>query len=235
MKRDLDRVINALNDASARLAEAHRQSEAMAVRIARAERLAGLGRVAAGVVHEIRNPLAAARLQGENALAGDDARRRSAVLSMLGQIDRLDALTAELLAMTQRTEPHPVAVPIAGFLNEAVSRHRAVAQARRIALVVRAGNMVCRIDPAMAHRILDNLVANAIRKIHLDGSVILSASLEAEQLIFAVEDDGHGVPASIADALFESFVTGRPDGTGLGLAIARELADAHGGRVVLRR
>ena len=80
----------------------------MAIRVARAERLAGLGRVAAGIAHEIRNPIAAARLQGENALAGDDARRRQAITDMLGQIDRLDGLVGELLAMTQRVDPQPV-------------------------------------------------------------------------------------------------------------------------------
>jgi signal transduction histidine kinase len=234
-ERELDRVIDALNEAGVRLAEAYRQSEAMAARVARAERLAGLGRVAAGVAHEIRNPLAAARLQGENALAGDDARRRSAILSMLGQIDRLDALTAELLAMTQRTEPRPIAVEIASFLEEAATRHRTAAQARQIALMVRGCDGACEIDRAMVHRVLDNLLANAIRHARPGGSVILSGSIEAGHLIISVEDDGDGVPESIANSLFEPFVTGRPDGTGLGLAIARELADAHGGRLVLRR
>ena len=234
-ERELDRVIDALNDAGLRLSAAYRESEVMTVRVARAERLAGLGRVAAGVAHEIRNPLAAARLQGENALAGDDARRRSAILSMLGQIDRLDALTAELLAVTQRTEPHQVATDIRAFVDEAAARHLPAAQARQVALTTQACDGTCDIDPAMVHRILDNLIANAIRHSRLGGSVMLSTTIETGQLAFAVEDDGEGVPDSIAESLFEPFVTGRPDGTGLGLAIARELADAHGGRLVLRR
>ena len=96
------------------------KSEQMAIRVARSERLAALGRVAAGVAHEIRNPIAAARLQGENALAGDDCRRRQAIASILGQIERMDAHIAELLAMTQRVDPHPVSVDVASFLAEQV-------------------------------------------------------------------------------------------------------------------
>ena len=74
----------------------------MSARVAASERLAALGRVAAGIAHEIRNPIAAMRLKAENALAGDDARRRAALHTILGQIARLDRLIAELLAMTQR-------------------------------------------------------------------------------------------------------------------------------------
>ena len=104
-ERELDQIIDALNEAGLRVGEARRDADAMASRAAKAERLAALGRVAAGVAHEIRNPIAAARLQGENALAGNDARRQEAIGDMLGQIDQLDGLVGELLAMTQRVHP----------------------------------------------------------------------------------------------------------------------------------
>ncbi len=233
-ERELDRIIDALNEAGLRLAEARRTSEAMALRVARAERLAALGRVAAGVAHEIRNPIAAARLQGENALAGDDARRRAAIGDMLGQIDRLDTLVGELLAMTQRVEPRPVRVELERFLRGQAAIHAETARAKGLAITVDAIEGTATLDPAVVGRVLDNLLANAIRHAPEHGTVRLAAERRTALLVLTVSDTGPGVPAAMAERLFEPFVTGRADGTGLGLAIARELADAHGGQLVLR-
>jgi len=234
-EREFDRIIDALNQAGSRLAASRRQGEALAGRAARAEHLAGLGRVAAGVAHEIRNPIAAARLQGENGLAGDDARRVEAIGDMLVQLDRLDLLAGELLAMTQRATPRPVAVRLDAFAAQCLERHRPVAGSRAVAL--RAGPVAgeaC-FDPAMVGRILDNLLANAIRHSPPGGEVRLLAERPAPgRLAWVVEDEGGGVSPELGARLFEPFVTGRADGTGLGLAIARELADAHGGRLDLR-
>ncbi len=238
-ERELDRIVDALNDAGRRLADARQDADALAARMAQAERLAGLGRIAAGVAHEIRNPLAAARLQGENALAGDDARRRAAIGDMLGQLGRLDGLVGELLAMTQRVQPRPVPVDLATFLSSQAASHADVAAAKRLTLSVQdaAGAAVLDppvLDPQVVGRILDNLLANAIRHAPAGGAVTLQAERAPGRLALVVRDTGPGVPPDLADRVFEPFVTGRPDGTGLGLAIARELADAHGGRLSLR-
>ena len=233
-ERELDQIIDALNEAGARLSEARQDHEVMAARMARAERLAALGRVAAGVAHEIRNPIAAARLQGENALAGPDSRRQAAIGDMLGQIDRLDALAGELLAMTQRVAPAPVDVVLRPFLAEQLAKHETTGEARGLSLTATGPDSRVRIDPAVVGRVLDNLLTNAIRHAPEGGHVRLCAQTPPGALRFTVADDGPGVPDAMRDRLFEPFVTGRADGTGLGLAIARELADAHGGVLELR-
>jgi signal transduction histidine kinase len=234
-ERELDRIIAALNDASARLARAHADADEMAVRIARSERLASLGRVAAGVAHEIRNPIAALRLQGENALAGDTARQRDAIEDMLTQINRLDILVSELLAMTQRVEPKPVLSDLTTLLGSAAAAHRDMAARRHIAIAIEAAAGPATLDPAMVGRVVDNLLSNAIRHSPDGGRVILRAIRHQRTLLIEVENNGAGISPEIAGRLFEPFATGRPDGTGLGLAIARELADAHGGQLELRR
>lgn len=233
-ERELDRIVDALNDAGTRLAKARHEADDMTARVARAERMAGLGRVAAGVAHEIRNPLAAARLQGENALAGDDSRRRTAIHDMLGQITRLDTLAGELLAMTQRVQPEPQPLDLAAFLHQVAAGHRDVAAARCVTLELAVPAATAILDPAIVRRILDNLLANAIRHAAGGGQVTLAASRAGNTLTLVVQDTGPGVSPELAGSLFEPFVTSRADGTGLGLAIARELADAHGGRLTLR-
>ncbi len=231
-ERELDRVVAALNDATIRLASARREQTALSRRLADTERLASLGRVAAGVAHEIRNPIAAARLQGENAMAGDDQRRRTAIADMLAQLHRLDTLVAELLAMTHRAEPRPETVTLGPFLDARLALHRAAADASRI-ILEREGEGQARIDPALIGRILDNLLGNAIRHTPPGGRVTVTAQASPPRIMVA--DTGPGIPPEIGDRLFDPFVTSRADGTGLGLAIARELARAHGAQLTLER
>jgi len=228
-ERELDRIVTALNVAGERLDAAHRRSDELAARVALAERLAALGRVAAGVAHEIRNPIAAMRLKAENALAGDDARRRVALDAILAQIARLDRLLAELLAMTQRREPVPAPTFFPAVLDSCAADHRRA----DIEIRVECNVGTVSVDAGLLHRALDNLVANAIAHTPPGGTVTLGAECRDATLCLTVSDTGPGVPAELRPHLFEPFVSGRPGGTGLGLAIARELAEAHGGRLTL--
>ena len=232
-ERELDRVVAALNAATDRVAQGRARAAELAGQVAAAEHLAALGRVAAGVAHEIRNPIAAMRLRAENALAGDPARLRPALQASLDGIGRVDRLVAEMLAMSQRRTPVLTQVDVASFLQDraAVLSEQAASAGIEVELEVAAGT--ARFDAELVGRAIDNLLLNALQHTPPNGRILLSAWEETASLHIAVADTGPGVDPALRYRLFEPFATGRPDGTGLGLAIAREMAEAHGGQLGL--
>jgi signal transduction histidine kinase len=129
-ERELDRLVDALNTTGAHLSDERQRSAA-------AERLAAVGRLCAGLAHEIRNPIAAMRLKAENALAGDDdSRPKSALRAILDQVGRLDALLRDLLAMTQRRQLRVADVDLPVFLARAVEAHKDLAASKGIMLAM---------------------------------------------------------------------------------------------------
>jgi signal transduction histidine kinase len=229
-ERELDRLVDALNAAGTRLKEERERSAA-------AERLAAVGRLAAGLAHEIRNPIAAMRLRAENALSVDgQGRLKSALRVILDQVGRLDALLRDLLTMTQRSLPRRVDTDVEAMLGRIAEMHTEVAASKRITIgVAKAGtsSLVACVDADQIRRALDNLVLNAIQNTPAGGSITLSAQPGNDRLRLRVSDTGPGIPDDIRGRLFEPFVTGRAGGTGLGLATVREIARAHGGDACL--
>lgn len=227
---ELDRLVDALNSTGERLSAERRRAAA-------AERLAALGRMSAGLAHEIRNPIAAMRLKAENALAVTDGSRSSAALNtILQQVDRLDALLRDLLEMTHARDPSFVEVDLAAFLARTVDTHRDLASARSIALFTGTGptfSPLPKFDPSQMQRALDNLIINALQNTPAGGAITVEANRKDDMLLLRVADTGPGIAEEVRERLFEPFVTGRADGTGLGLAIVREIARHHHGDVRL--
>ena len=226
-ERELDRIVLAMNEAGRRLAQSHDQTRALSRQVAEAERLAAIGRVTAGVAHEIRNPIAAMRLKAESALRGGDERKIQALHLVIAQVDRLNQLVGRLLTAAERDVPQRVETALAPFLESCAAPHRVLARAAGGDVATEAVLDAACFDPDQMRRAIDNLLANALEAGGSD--VVLSASRVGDQLVFAVADRGAGPPDAIARTLFEPFVTGRSTGTGLGLSIVREIARAHGG------
>jgi signal transduction histidine kinase len=228
---ELDRLVSALNSVGGRLGDARRRAAA-------AERLAALGGLAAGLAHEIRNPIAAMRLKAENALAApDEGRRTSALKFILQQVGRLDSLLRDLMATTQPRPPNVAEVDLRAFADEFVNSHGELAAAKGVTLKFHVGHAPTspKFDASQVRSGLDNLILNAIQNTLSGGTVTVEAAKREERLCLRVTDSGSGVPEAIRERLFEPFVTGRAEGTGLGLAIVREIARANGGEVRLIR
>jgi signal transduction histidine kinase len=225
-EQELDRLVDALNNTGERLA--HERQRATA-----AERLAAVGRLSAGLAHEIRNPIAAMRLKAENALAvNDDSRKAKALEAILQQVGRLDRLLRDLLEMTQAGEPKLAEVELSTFLKSTTESHRELAAANGLSLnagTVDQHRPLPRFDLFQMQRALDNLILNAIQNTPAGGRVTVDTVHHGDKLLLRVSDTGPGVSEELRDRLFDPFVTARPDGTGLGLAIVREIARAHHG------
>ena len=234
-ERELDRIIAALNDLSHRFTEARERSMQLSRTLAQADRLAVIGRTAAGLAHEIRNPLATIRLKAENALAQPGARATEALLAVLVQVERLDTLLKYLLTLSKPIHPQAQPVQIAFWLEERFDVIYDQAHDAGIALDadIEPPDLSWAFDPQWVARAVDNLLLNALQHTPNGGSVTVEVRERDKRLHIAVRDNGSGVPADVRTHLFEPFVTTRAEGTGLGLALVREIAEAHGGRVQL--
>lgn len=234
-ERELDRIVVAFNRLNARLKFAREESERLSHDLARADRLAALGRMAAGLAHEIGNPLAAMRLRAENALAAEPARAQEALRVVLNQIGRLEELLSALRLLTRSGEIQRRPVGLEPFLRARLEAVEPAAAHAGIHLALEpAPPLGARwdFDEKSLARALDNLLLNAIQHSPAGGRVLLGAESSEDTCCFLVADDGPGVIAAQAEQIFEPFVTTRAEGVGLGLTLVREIAEAHRGRTL---
>ena len=205
-------------------------------------RLAALGEAVAKINHDLRNMLTSAQLASERLSLSADPSVASALPRLERALDRAAKLTTEVLAYGKSEEPTPSPVPV--NLQDAVAAAAEDAGVERngVNLVtnIRAGDLVTA-DADHLHRILLNLLKNARQAVsgpdrRTPGTIRLTLKRTDDDSKITIADDGPGVPARTLENLFQPFTgSGRPGGTGLGLAIARELVQAHGGDLVLKK
>ncbi|GAB7524356.1 sensor histidine kinase [Paraburkholderia sp. 2C] len=238
-ERDLDQIVDALNRYGERAELLKRDANALNRQLAQAERFSTLGKMAAQIAHEIRNPAGAMRLKAENALAGDGARRDAALRMIIEQVGRIEWQVTSLLALTQSVTVRAREVDLRSWVNDIVQTHESRAETRHVALAVEVPQSPTQpvFDPSQLARALDNLLVNALRHTPSGSTVTVRAyhavAEEGERLRLEVIDNGSGVSPAERERIFEPFVTGHPDGSGLGLVVVREIASAHGGRAYL--
>jgi signal transduction histidine kinase len=204
------------------------------VELRRSERLAALGKLIAGVAHEIRNPLAGIRstIQLWQRGIGPDA---ESMADVVAEADRMEAIVARLLefsrANVQRLAP--------GNLNDVVAdsarlaRVQAQAQNVQIQVELEPNLPLIQMSPSALIQVFRNLTTNALQAMPKGGILRLSTRhhLERRMVEAEVADTGPGLGPDVTPHLFEPFFTTRSEDTGLGLAIAREIALAHYGQL----
>ena len=204
-------------------------SDGLREEIERLKPLAELGRMAATVAHEVRNPLAGISANAELLReALEDPDDVESIDIILGEVDRLGRLVTDLLLYTR--ERLPVCAPLdLGLLGRQVTdlcMHDAEQAGVNLSCV---GDGTCWGDQALSRQGLLNIVRNAIQACCQGGSVII----QVDGVEITVQDQGNGVPDEIRAQLFQPFVTGKTRGLGLGLAVARRCLRRQEGDIML--
>jgi len=205
--------------------------------LAERERLASLGRMAATVAHEIKNPLSAiksiAQVMREDESLRNEYERDLGLI--VGETDRLSQSVTQLLSFARKESPATQSLSVDELLRSVADLYRANAREQGIVLDCEvnveaelAGKSVSALRDA-----LSNLLLNALQATPHGGKVELIAATSNGDLLISVQDSGSGVPPDLRERIWEPFFTTRQRGTGLGLAIVRKRVQEVGGSASL--
>lgn len=208
--------------------------------IERQEKLSSLGVLAAGIAHEIRNPLTSIRVRlfTQQALLKKGSEEYEDNVFLAGEIKRLEQIVKDVLDFARPAEPHFVVLRATQLMRELVPLLAPELTKSNIALKEDyLADPHIRADATQLKQVLINLVKNASDAVGRDGTVTLRTRTEtgrrgprsAASAILEVSDTGHGVPAEVQRRLFDPFFTTKAGGTGLGLSIAARILEKHGG------
>jgi len=221
--------------------ERMRQNE----RMFRAEQLATMGQFAAGIAHELRNPLTAIRstiqyLSGEFT---EDGEQKKLAKDVLGEVDRLNGIIENLLTLAKPTESKPRKLDVGKEIEHYLNFVEAQAKKQNVQIESQIEKDLPKLfcDPAELRQVLINLVLNGIQAMADGGPLMIRASLVSpkddtatagkKKILIEVKDKGAGIPSNLSEKVFEPFFTTKSSGTGLGLAICNNIVRRHGGEI----
>jgi signal transduction histidine kinase len=218
-----------------------RRGERLEQQASEAERLAYVGTLAAGLAHEIRNPLNSLNLNmqllEEDLPAGEvgEASRRLTAVTR-SEIARLERLVSEFLAYAR---PRPLELAEVAAIDLLIAAREVLAgqiaqRGAEVRLVDDSEEAAVRVDEEQIRQLLINLLQNALAATDGTGrraDILLLARREGDRVELEVHDNGRGIPPADRARIFDAFFSTRKGGTGLGLAIAQRIATAHGGEL----
>ncbi len=258
---DLGQIIGVYNEVTSKLQRSHEALTAEVVRLQdqlastdaqlqRSKRLTALGEMAAGIAHEIRNPLAAIQLYAKmlsddlgQIAANESGTTGSIAVAALSEAEKirsavhgLNAIVCDVLTFSREMSPQPMVIEAAGFLRSVLDAHAPAIEAANIQVDLNLADhhLQVRADPDLLRQAILNLVRNAVDAMdHGCGTLTLEVSRQDNRVLIRVRDTGPGIGPDDIDRIFNPFFTTRNTGTGLGLAIVHRIVDAHGGAIAV--
>jgi len=218
-------------------------------RMFRAEQLATMGQFAAGIAHELRNPLTAIRSTIQylaSDFAGDTDQRKLAN-DILDEVDRLNNIVGNLLSLAQPAVSNPEEVDISQEIEHCLNFIKAKAKSQNVKLQTDFENNLPKLifDPAELRQLLLNVVMNALQAMPKGGTLSIKTHQLTDggpgytsgfnRLLIQVEDEGAGIASDLHDKVFEPFFTTKAGGTGLGLAICNSIVKRYNGDIWVKK
>ena len=201
------------------------------------EHLLALGKMAAGVAHEVRNPLSSikglATLLGERFPAGDSGHESARLL--ISQVERLNRCIGELLDYARPMPPARRPVDLNRLLSDALQLIAIDAQKLQVKVEFSPDPALpeLQLDPDRITQVLLNLLLNALQAMPQGGELAVGTEKTTARgpCRIVIRDNGHGIEAADLERITDPYFTTKPDGSGLGLAMARKILDEHGARL----
>lgn len=217
-----------------------REKERMEANLRQAQRLSAIGNLAAGVAHDIRNPLNAIKLLSSHAIDNltempEADKSVKHLQTIRDEVNRLEEIVSGFLSLARERELQPEHCRMDGLLGECARLIQKDAEARGVRFVteLRAGDTALMVDPKQMTRAVLNVLINALEVCPPGGRVRLFSRLTDRNIEIEVRDDGPGMPKDVAEHAFEPYFTTKATGTGLGLSITRGIIEEHGGTISL--
>lgn len=228
-----------LTEKNQQLSHANEELRQMQEQLIRAERLAAIGQLAAGVSHEIDNPVGIILGYAELLLedCAEDDVRRDDLLAIIAECKRCRRITGGLLGFARSSPGIFEEVQLDQLLHSTLESLRPQKLFKGLEInITTSGPMLPLVaDADQLRQVLVNLLLNAAQAMSGEGKLLLDLGCDHEGCTLTVSDSGPGIPTEMQESIFEPFVTskGRGEGTGLGLSICRKLIENHGGSITL--
>jgi two-component system sensor histidine kinase HydH len=213
-----------------------REIKRLEEKVRRSEKLAAIGKLAAGISHEIRNPLSSIRgfAQFLRHALKDKPQEREYTEVMIKEMDRINRVVSDLLSFAGHDVVEPAPTDVTELVEHVIRLVEPETQEKKVEIhsSVVSGLDEIPLDAYKITQVLLNLILNALQ-FNNEGNIRVTAELDEEnsQLIFQVEDDGPGIPPENKEKVFDPFFTTREKGTGLGLAIVHKIVESHRGEI----